>query len=830
MEIKINRQFWFQRGVRYTGRILSLLVMLALAAAIIVSFLRNRKNVFTPPPPTSISDPGRNIVAITEGYEYISRENGRMALKLTARRDITYDDGRHELENLRLVTYVKGIPQEKEEASITANRGEYRQQAGLVIFAGNVIAKRNDGLEVHSEAVHFDQGSEIATSDVAVAFKYKQINGTSLGAVVDGKHKNIMLRKDAWLLYTPVKKTGRELPIEMRGQNARFSQMEGVAQVNGSATVTQGTQSGQADTINAIFTKGAAPKPASAGNEPELKVERLEARGKSVLKTMEPGKAAQLTAPNIDFHLDAEERLKQAVAWGGAHAQSLEKDTPRDVTSERIDAQYVPVASGSELSVINTQGRTTLKISSADKPGVPEQAPDKGAPTAGAATTFSERILEADAVQVNFREGGRLMSRTEARGNSVLTVIPSPLESKPERKTIRAPKLTADFADTANLIRQAVAEGGATVTIDPVAAPENAGENSGKPRAKKTLTGKKMTADFVEQTQDIKTIFVDQDAKFTEADRQATATTALYDAGPRTVAMRGAPQVWDTTLRVNADEIDAEMDSGVSVARGKVRTTYFSREKTNGAAPFKKMKSPVFIASDKATLRHGEGAARYEGNARAWQDENFVRGQTIDLDRNEKTMIAQGAVSSALYTIEREVEAESGAQPPRAGTAATPASTPAIVRPPTDALEGKAKPGRKEVIPVFATADRMDYSDVTRVIRYQGNTILRQGSDRIDAARADIQLDAENRMEKMTAETNVVLTQPARRGTGDAFEYVTATDVAVLTGNAARIEDRDREAVTTGPKLTLHMRDARIQASENGVPGRITTTHRIRQK
>jgi lipopolysaccharide export system protein LptA len=77
-----------------------------------------------------------------------------------------------------------------------------------------------------------------------------------------------------------------------------------------------------------------------------------------------------------------------------------------------------------------------------------------------------------------------------------------------------------------------------------------------------------------------------------------------------------------------------------------------------------------------------------------------------------------------------------------------------------------------------------------------------------------------------------VITQPTRRATGDQVVYTAANDTAILTGNSAIAEDHEHDAVTKSPKLTLHLRDARIEANDDnnvgsGVKKRVKTTHRI---
>jgi lipopolysaccharide export system protein LptA len=407
-------------------------------------------------------------------------------------------------------------------------------------------------------------------------------------------------------------------------------------------------------------------------------------------------------------------------------------------------------------------------------------------------------VIEADAVQANFHDDGKTLARAEAAGSAVLSVTPKRITPDAEKKRLRAPKFNADFFETGNAIKTFVAETNAIAEFEPMQPDgKDKGDKKSARRLKKTLTGKKLTANFSQQTQDVADLTVDGDAKFTDGERTATAARGVYTASNQVVAMRGKPLLWDSAARANADEIDANIETGESDMRGRVRTTYYSRESTGGAAPFKNKKGPVTVASDRALVKHNEGAARYIGNARAWQDDDFVRADNIELDKGERLMTAWGGAQSAFYDFEREVEK-----------------------------------GRKQIVPVFASSDRIVYADATRTAHYEGLVKIRQGTDRIDASTADAVVDEEHKLVSLTASKEVVMTQPNRRATGDQVVYTAATDTAILTGNLAMVEDREREAVTKSPKLTLHLRDARIEANddnnvESGVKKRVKTTHRI---
>lgn len=752
------------------GRVLSLLLLIGTIAVIVTAFIRARRQPRPPGPQRTEATLKGKVTSIVEGYERVVMENGREKFRLLAAKDIAYDDGRHELEKVDLT--ANGEAQKDgsvKKMRITSERGAYTPDQSLVTFEGSVKVTSSDGLEVATEQLKYDQQTEVAATDVAVQFKQGELSGTSVGAQVQSKEHFLILANQAHVISTnpdPKKKGGQ--PVEITSDRANYAQLDGVVRFEGNANVKQGEKAARADGITGIV------------DVKTKKLLRVEMRGNSWLKSQEKGRASEMQARDMDFNFDEAQHLKQASAVGAARAISLEKDSPREIVAEQMVAVYTPGEKGSLLQSVVTQGRTTLKIEVAE-----------GAPNA---RQVSDRVIEADAVNAAFREDGKTMSRAEATGNAILTITPKTITPTSERKTLRAAKFTADFFDKGNSIKTFLADGGALAEFEPQ-------DQKGK-QTRKTITGKKLTANMIEQTQDVADLTVDGDAKFVEfaregskdSDRNATASKAVYTASTQTVAMRGKPLLWDQSSRANADEIDANIETSESFLRGKVRSTYYSREKTAGATPFKKDKAPVTIASDQAVVKHRESAARYTGNVRAWQDNDFIRADNLELDNGERVLTAWGNAQSAFYEFEREVEK-----------------------------------GRKETVPVFTTSDKIVYSDANRTAHYEGNVKVKQGTDQIDAAVADALMDADHKLVQLTASNNVVMTQPMRRATGDQVVYTTASDTAVLTGNLAMVEDREREAVTKSSKLTLHLRDARIEAvNESSDKRRVKTTHRIR--
>jgi lipopolysaccharide transport protein LptA len=316
----------------------------------------------------------------------------------------------------------------------------------------------------------------------------------------------------------------------------------------------------------------------------------------------------------------------------------------------------------------------------------------------------------------------------------------------------------------------------------------------------RTLTSQNMSAVFG-ASQALERVDASGDARFNEQDRNGQSAQMTYTAPDEVVRLRGGePTVWDSRARLKAAEIDSDTRNKISHARGKVLTTYYSQEQTGGAAPFKNTKSPVFIASAAAEFQHETGVGVYTGAARAWQDDNFVKADRITLRRNERRMDGEGSVQSGLYQARR-----------------------------------REASGARTVVPVIATSQRMAFTDADRLLHYEGNVDIRQGTERITSAVADVYLLKDSyEVERTIAQRSVVVTQPGRRGTGDWAQYTAADETVVLTGAPARVEDSER-GTSESRRMVVYLREDRVVSDGGGAPGqpssgRVRTTHKVRKQ
>jgi lipopolysaccharide export system protein LptA len=711
----------------------------------------------------------KEIKGIVEGYEQRLMKGDRLYLWLRAKRDITFMDDHHELEQVTLSVYP---PVGEKPDQIAANKAIYDPKTSIISFLGNVKIETKDDLKVNTEVMVFDQNSEVAQTDAAVAFTRENVSGHSTGAVVEAKTKRLQLKKDVEIIVAPeagkdakAKPTSsRSRPLTIRSAHALFDQASMKLSFSGGATAEQDRVLMSGENLIANLTE-------------KKQLQKVEVRGNSYLRSMEEGRAAEVHSADMDFFLDKDQQLERAVAMGNAGGKSLDAESEMQMTgASLIEVLFQAQGDRSLLKQMRTEGRSVVNLS----------APKSKANDPRA----SSKRLTADTVKLVWQVSGHDLDTAEAVGNAELFVDPVIKNARADQHTLTAPRIDCDFFETGNLARTFTATGGAKVVVQPVQKVED--------RGTRVLTAQKITAVFVKNTQDIERTDAQGDAKFNEDDRNGVAANISYTGGDNTVRLRGGePTVWDSRARTKAVELDSDLTNHVSYSRGKTATTYYSKEQTNGAVPFSKVNSPVYIVSDRGEFYSDRGLAIYTGNARAWQDDNFVRADKLTIYLNEKKMEAEGRVQSEIYTARRK------------GAAGT------------------------SVVPVSAAADSMSYSDPNRTLHYAGNVDIRQGTDRVTSGVADVYLLKESSdVEKTVAQRNVVLTQPNRKGTGDWIQYTSADEVAVLTGNPARVEDTEKGS-TEGGRLTVNMRDGRVTADDvrgPQSPGRVRSTHKVKRQ
>jgi LPS export ABC transporter protein LptC len=754
--------------------ILRVLASLALVGSLIyvgVAYYRGRNNR-----PFRLI-PGKAELSTTverriENYERRVTEGSRLTMLVRATVATSYSDGHHELENAHIEYFAAG--QERPD-KIDARQAIYFVETESAVFNGNVQIETRDRLIVKSETINYDVRNEHANVPAPVTFVRDNVEGRADTAAVDAKNKRLALRGHVEITVKPdagnksqtPRDAKRDRPVKISAPSGDFDQAHMHLVFSGGATAEQEQDVMSGDTLSGVLNA-------------ERRLQRIEARGNSYLRTMDAGRAAEVSSINMNFEFDANQQLREALATENVRARTLDADAELQLDApSALQVFFAATGEQSLLKEMRAAGRSVITLAAPKSRANDPQAANKK--------------LTANAVKLFWRATGKDLERAEAVGDAELVVEPVQQTALADRKTLNAARFDCTFFEAGNLARQFDATGGAKAVLTPV--------QPGTPRSVRTITSQKMVASFARDTQDVQRLDAEGDAQFNDADRNGQAETVTYTAADEWLRLRGgAPAVWDSRARLKAAEIDSDTRKKISYARGKAQTTYYSQEQTNGATPFSKVKSPVFITSNTVEFRHEEGVGVYTGAARAWQDDNFVSADKLTLRRDNRRMEADGHVQSALYQARR-----------------------------------KETSGARAVVPVYATSERMFYSDTDRLLRYEGAVDIKQGTERITSEVADVYLSkgaGASEVERMVAQRAVVVTQPGKRGTGNWAQYSAADETVVLTGEPARVEDAE-QGNSESRRLTVFLRENRVVSDNPGganATGRVRSTHKIKKQ
>ena len=549
-------------------------------------------------------------------------------------------------------------------------------------------------------------------------------------------------------------------PTTIKANNAIYEQANGKIFLDGNAEITQGNSYIKGDNLTAQLF-------------PNKKLQNAYAKGNAYLKQSTPERTTEVSGNELNAVFGDDQLLQNANAIGAANAVLIpaQANEYSKVTLSAPNSVKVNFQKGL-LDQMQTDGRTTIMMNA------PSGKPDA-----------ANKKLTADAVKTVFNASGKDLAKAEAVGNAELYI--EPLNAAPDnyKTTINAPRFDCDFFETGNNAKNCAATGKSKVVRVPTVKSEN--------RGTQTLLADKLNAAFNQQTQDVQQFDAIGNTKFSELDRNGIAGQISFSANDEIVRLRGdEPTVFDSRARAKAGEIDWDTRNEKSVLRGNVSTTYYSQGKTGGATPFGATNSPVFITAGEANFDHKTEVGVYTGNARAWQENNYIRADKLILQQKQGQLFGEGAVQSLLYDAK------------------------------------KTENGKESNVPVFASADKMMYVHDKNLLRYEGNVDIRQGTDRIVAGVANVIMNDKNEVSETVAENNVVITQPNRKAAGNYAQYTAADEKVILRGNPATVEDSENGS-SQGAQMTVFLREKRVvgeSKTEQNNTGRIRTVYKIKKQ
>jgi lipopolysaccharide export system protein LptA len=299
-------------------------------------------------------------------------------------------------------------------------------------------------------------------------------------------------------------------------------------------------------------------------------------------------------------------------------------------------------------------------------------------------------------------------------------------------------------------------------------------------------TSKVLDAVFDEKAQ-LKQMKQTGDFRYVEGPRKAQAESATLENERNVMNLETKARVSDDAGSTAGDHIELQQNTGDFDAKGHVSTTRLPDEKKT-SSDMLDSEEPTQGLADRVTSANRNHLIHYIGNAVVWQSSNRIQADRIDIDRDKKSLVADGQVISQFEDKKKE-------DPKK-----------------------KAKPEAGTPIFTIVKSQHMTYTDADRQAVYTGGTNFWRAGLTVKSATLksflnDSKSDADSRINHAIADGAVEIVQAGkdrqRVGNSEHAEYYTDEGKIILTGGEPQLKDSLR-GTTRGDRLTYFTEDDKL--------------------
>jgi lipopolysaccharide export system protein LptA len=709
---------------------------------------------------------GLDVQQSTGGFSLSHSEGGRTVYKISAKNATQYkNSGKSELQDVNIIVY--GRDSSRFDQIYGANF-EYDAKTGNVVARGEVdidLEANTPGLDRPDQApptelknpIHlktsgliFNQKTGFAHTDQQIEFHVPQANGTAVGVEYDSKTNQLTLNSDVHVTTSgPMARTliARHAVVTKEPRRAVLESVT-VTQPDSTVTSDQVTVAFRADnSIEQIFAYG-----------------HIEADNNGAT-------SYQVQAAKGNLQFGNTNDLQQIVLSDGTQFRSS-GERPMHGFSQRMFVHFGP----------DTQPQS---VRLADNAHVIQEPSGSGP-----ASNQQRTEIVADVLDLNLRDG-KIPSKAATSGAAHINIDQPASGSQPATTTVvTAGRFFADFNADGH-VQHIRGLPNARVVSTPAGEPE------------KVSTSDQLEV-FYNETGELASVvqqgsFAYREQLPKEGDRLANADSARYTPADDMLHLIGLPRISEGGMRMTANLVNINRrSSGEVIAEGNVKSTYSDiKAQPNGA--MLASSDPIHVTAKKMTAHRDTGIALYTGGSRLWQGANIVEAPTIEFNRDNRSLVAQGSPEAAS--------------------------------PVSSVFVQKDKDGK--LTPINVTARKLTYVDLERRARYEGGVTARSIDGVLTADHVDIYLKESgaaatspqptpSQLDRIIATGKVVMAQPGRRGTGEKLTYYQDDGRFVLTGGAPFISDAQHGTVR-GDTLTFFSKDDRVLVEgSNAAP---TVTH-----
>src|SRR5258705_6563987 len=212
------------------GKAAALGLFIAIAAALVVYLVFRTKHI---QPDQSRPKLQGKVVAVFSNTHYAHEVNGQVRFNITAGTDKTYQDGTHELDQVKLESY--GSAGDRHDV-VTCDQAKVSDPADLAKLdaevISNVVVQTSEGLMLKTSYLHYDQTNNTVDTKEPVEFEGRNYAGRATGMLIEAATERASLLKDVDVTIKPESKATREgkaIDVAAGGQQREETPEERIA-------------------------------------------------------------------------------------------------------------------------------------------------------------------------------------------------------------------------------------------------------------------------------------------------------------------------------------------------------------------------------------------------------------------------------------------------------------------------------------------------------------------------------------------------------------------------------------------------------------------------
>jgi lipopolysaccharide export system protein LptA len=608
-------------------------------------------------------------------------------------------------------------------------------------------------IAINCAGAAFDTNSGHAESDGHCTFDFKNGQGESNGATYDPPTKTLLMKKDVvvdWKAATPNAK-----PLHIEAPSLQYLETAGEIDLIPTGRMTRDELVFEGDTPTIRLRDD------GAGHKFVREIDAQHAHGSDNT----PGRKLIYSADRAWVFYNDDHVIERIVVEGNAAMTSTAETSETQVTANHVEMYFDQHNKESQLNHAVCTGNAVLTSR-------PLAAPGK--------TPADTHVLRAENIDMKMRPGGRDIQTVAAHPSGTLEFLPNQPAS--HHRTLQGDEMLIAYAAQNHI--ESFRSSNITTTTDPNV------EEKKHNRAASTTSSKELAARFEPQTNQLSSMEQTGDFSYQEGDRKAHAKKATFDQKQNVMTLDGEAAVSDATGATTADHIRLDERTDDFLAEGNVISNRMPDKDQKSDSSMLSGDAPMNAQARKmeSSNRAGSHRTRYEGNARVWQGANRITADTVEIDRDKHSIVADGNVVTEAWEQPKE--------------------------------DSKKKSAAPVLTKVYAS--HLVYTDQDRLALYSGGVRLERPelhlkSKQLHAWLADSKADSQ--LEKAFADGAVEITGARRdntyNGISEHMEYYTADQKVILNGGAPQLVRTvsGLRTVVTGRELTYLVNDGNLATS-----------------